>query len=234
MPIGASAYGRAKQRHNTIANLIATNPIPAVGEILVGVTGTTIIVKIGDGVTAWNALPEIYPHPEGGGAGGGPVGFGQAYPTAMTMSTVSGGGSAVPTSWSGGGGLIVPGSFGFGFTDPGWYQVSVMIWAGFTGALPNFLRATLQTYDVAEAFGDFVVVPAPAGGTASLGTTTSRSLPGVVATMTSPVFYQDDSGVTGTNACQIRLGWDNDAAALESANGGSPASAVHADITRVA
>lgn len=70
MPIGATAYGRAKQRHNTAANLASANPVPAAGEFIAALDGTALILRMGDGATHWNDLPDIYPNGGGGGGGG--------------------------------------------------------------------------------------------------------------------------------------------------------------------
>lgn len=71
MPIGGSAYGRAKQRHSTAALLSSANPVPAAGEFVQAIDGTDLILKQGDGVRGWNALPTIYP--AGGGGGSAPA-----------------------------------------------------------------------------------------------------------------------------------------------------------------
>lgn len=64
--IGGSFYGRAMQRNNTVAGLAAANPVPALGEFVVAYDGTTPVVKVGDGVRAWNDLPAL----SEGGTGG--------------------------------------------------------------------------------------------------------------------------------------------------------------------
>lgn len=235
--IGGTNYGTLRVRQGTAAALSAANPVLGAGEYGMSRDGTDLVLKVGDGTTAWNSLDPILPHPEGdggGGGGGGALGFGQASPTAMTTSTVLGGGEAVPTSWSNAGGLIVPGTNGWGFAEEGWYQVTIFIWVGFQDSVPDLLRVSLQTYDVAEAAGDFAVLPPAAAGSASMGTTTSRSLPGVVATMSSPVFFQENVDVTGDSACRILMGWDDGGGTLVSANGGDPKFSLRADITKIA
>lgn len=69
--IGDTNYGRAKERGSTAAVMAAANPVLAPREFAATVDGTDVVLKIGDGVTPWNDLPSILPHPEGSGGGGG-------------------------------------------------------------------------------------------------------------------------------------------------------------------
>jgi hypothetical protein len=64
--IGDTNYGRAKERGGTASAMASDNPVLAAREIAASVDGTTVVVKIGDGVTPWNDLPAL-----GGGGGGG-------------------------------------------------------------------------------------------------------------------------------------------------------------------
>lgn len=67
MAIGGVNYGNLRQRNGTVASLAAANPVLSFGEFTMTYSGTTPILKIGDGVRTWTALPNLV----GGGGGGG-------------------------------------------------------------------------------------------------------------------------------------------------------------------
>jgi hypothetical protein len=66
MAIGKVRYGRLTEAGRTAAEMSSENRVLAAREFGVSVDGTTLVLKIGDGVTPWNDLPAI-----GGGSGGG-------------------------------------------------------------------------------------------------------------------------------------------------------------------
>lgn len=82
MAIGQTVYGRLKQRQGSSAALAAANPVLAAGEFTASINGTTVVLKIGDGVTHWLDLPPI------GGDGGGGAGDG-SYPVRQTIFEAS-------------------------------------------------------------------------------------------------------------------------------------------------
>lgn len=164
MPIGGSAYGRAKQRHSTEGNYDSVNPIPAAGEILVGVDAPgDVIVKMGDGTSTWDDAVVLYPHPEGGGGGG------EAFPIngAETRSnnlvgfqrpTGEGGIDITSIVWDDPLDLVtedvstwlLPLSGGdqgkLELSEVGWFDVSVMCFFTFPAATPvTYLKALFVT-----------------------------------------------------------------------------------------
>jgi hypothetical protein len=54
-----SDFHSASIIRDTLANLTATNPVPAVGRLVVATDSSPQIFAIGDGVTAWNALKKF-------------------------------------------------------------------------------------------------------------------------------------------------------------------------------
>lgn len=201
------------------------------------------LVRVVPPLAADNGKVMTYDHPSQtvkfatpAAGGGGPVGYGQATCTTVTQTAVAGGKTASFDGWTwsnyyGAPGLIVPGSFGFGFAAAGWYQVSMQVWAGFSGTTPTFLRLTCDMYDGSGSMYDLPVIPSAA---INLGTSTSRSQPGVVATVTGQPFYQDAHTVTGTGQNSMQLGacWDSDGT-LTSATGGLSKFAVKLAVSRL-
>lgn len=82
--IGDTNYGQLSVRYGTASSLSTSNPLLATGEFAVAVDGTTIVLKIGNGVQHWNDLPAI-----GGGGGGAYIEFtGPTLPTGQPDGTI--------------------------------------------------------------------------------------------------------------------------------------------------
>lgn len=228
MPIGGTAYGRAKQRHNTLANLNLSNPIPAAGEFVAAIDGDDLVLRMGDGTTHWADLPDIYPGSGGGGGGGGPVGQRiMISPASVVINTAPAGQVAVFGNYgntnliSGTTFAITQDADGFDF-DAGWYTLQLKVWAGFTAGsdpLPDFVRLDLATWEGYEISYDLPCTP----GSGNIGGMSSRSLHGVQAQVATIPYYTPGTGVTGggENGHAVSLSWPGDAT-LHNGNNNTP------------
>lgn len=176
----------------------------------------------------------------GGGGGGLTLGLATLAPAAVSQNVSAGGKLARFDAYgvsaiTGSVGTISSGaaSYGFDFTDAGWYQLTFRLWLGFTAGsdpLPEFARLEWYTYEGAE-LGHDIALSAP--GTA-IGLAGSRSVYGGAAAVAGPIFYTPGAGVTGGGADgnAVNLGWSGDAT-LVNGNGGSANAALSVQAVKV-
>lgn len=178
------------------------------------------------------AVDHVHEDTGGGGGGGGPSSLVLLSPGHCTQYPMSVGGV------SGAGRRAVFGSYvenilygsSIGVTDyigqsqlsfanPGWYQMTFKIWAGFsagTTALPEFLMLSWNCWDGADFDHEIQCTP---------GVNLSRSFPGATMSVMTPVFHHPgaEEASAADGAIQADLRWVGDSQ-LENGNGAATGS----------